>query len=206
MNAVHGGTGALGGAMLALGCVPLLARGPAAVRAAFAQAVLLAIVLAGRALQDAAWGELAGAVALLAAGAGVLRLRPTAGGREAAGGWGAVLAGLGLVVLGSAAGRQAALLQDAAMRDTLGLGLAVLLLGLLAASLRRDTAARGAAAASALHGVALAALGLPTGTGVGAGPVVLGVAALVALGATGLAPRPAAVPTEPAPDAIGHEA
>lgn len=198
---MHGGAGVLGGAVLALGCVPLLARGPAAVRAAFAQAVLLALALAGRALEGAAWGELAGAVALLAAGAGMLRLlRP--GGGDAAGGWGAVLAGLGLVVLGAAAGRQAALLQDAAMRDALGLGLTVLLLGLLAASLRRDAATRAAAAASALHGVALAALGLPAG----AGMVALAVAALVGLLAAGLAPRPAAVPTEPAADRIGHEA
>ncbi|MGI3777790.1 MAG: hypothetical protein ACRYGC_10915 [Janthinobacterium lividum] len=205
MNGVHGGAGVLGGAVLALACVPLLARGPAAVRAAFAQAVLLALALAGRALEGAAWGELAGAVALLAAGAGMLRLlRP--GGGDAAGGWGAVLAGLGLVVLGAAAGRQAALLQDAAMRDTLGLGLTVLLLGLLAASLRRDMATRAAAAASALHGVALAALGMPARGGVGAGTVALAVAALVALLAAGLAPRPAAAPTEPAADGIGHEA
>ncbi|MGI4976781.1 MAG: hypothetical protein ACRYG6_07540 [Janthinobacterium lividum] len=204
MNAVHGGAGVLGGAVLALGCVPLLGRGPTVVRAAFAQAVLLAVVLAVRALEDAAWSDLAGAVALVAAGAGLLRLR--SGGGDATGGWGAVLAGLGLVVLGAAAGRQAALLQDAAMRDTLGLGLTVLLLGLLAASLRRDTATRGAAAASALHGVALAALGLPARGGVGAGPVALAVAALVALLAAGLAPRPAAVPTEPAADGIGQEA
>ncbi len=224
MSAAHDGAGLLGGAMLALGCLPLLARRPAAIRAVFAQAALLAAVLAGRGLAAASWRELAGAAALLAAGAWTLRLRfmPEARdavpgrGDERTGGWGAVAAGLALVVLGAAAGRQAALLQEASLRDTLGLALPVLLLGLLAASLRHDPAVRGAAMVSALHGVALAALGPAAdavgmgGSGMGAGPVALAVAALSGLLVAAFAVRPAAgthpAAAGPADGGIGHRA
>jgi len=237
MNRAHDAAGLLGGAMLALGCVPLLARGAAtAGRAATAPAVLLALVLAGRGLADAAGGELAGAAALAALGLSVLprllrttpasaqaRASAQAGASEQTSGrWRRAAAGLGLVVLGAAAARGAALLQGAAIRDTLGLALPAMLLGLLAVSLRREAAVRVAAMASALHGVVLAALALPDG---GAGPAVFvgapAVAALLALtfaggqagaaGRTGLAgPEPAADSRDPGPertgDWIGHEA
>jgi hypothetical protein len=166
----HDAAGLLDGAVLALGCVPLLARqAVSAVRAAMAQAVLLALALAGRGLADAAWGDLAGTAALAALGAGVLPrlLRAGAGAGAAsalASGRGRrAVAGLALVLLGAAAAREGALLQGAAVRDTLGLALPAVLLGLLAASLRREAAIRGAALASALHGVVLAALALPEG-------------------------------------------
>jgi len=162
----HDAAGLLDGAVLALGCVPLLARqAVSAVRAAMAQAVLLALALAGRGLADAAWGDLAGTAALAALGAGVLPrlLRAGAASALASGRGRRAVAGLALVLLGAAAAREGALLQGAAVRDTLGLALPAVLLGLLAASLRREAAIRGAALASALHGVVLAALALPEG-------------------------------------------
>lgn len=166
MSGSHDAAGLLDGAVLALGCVPLLARqAVSAVRAAMAQAVLLALALAGRGLADAAWGDLAGTAALAALGAGVLPrlLRAGAASALASGRGRRAVAGLALVLLGAAAAREGALLQGAAVRDTLGLALPAVLLGLLAASLRREAAIRGAALASALHGVVLAALALPEG-------------------------------------------
>ncbi len=181
MTGAGDAAGLLGGAVLALGCVPLLAGEAAtAVRAATAQAVVLALALAGRAVSDAAWGELAGALALAALGLGALPrlLRGGTAGARGAGRWRRAAAGLGLAVLGAAAAHGAALLQEAALRDTLGLALPTTLLGLLAASLRRAAAVRGAAIASALHGVVLAALALPDG---GAGPAVFVAAPAVAM-------------------------
>ncbi len=194
MTGGHDAAGLLGGAVLALGSVPLLARQAAsAVRAAMAQAVLLALALAGRGLADAAWGDLAGTVALAALGAGVLPrlLRAGAGTAPAvASGRGRrAVAGLALVLLGAAAAREGALLQGAAVRDTLGLALPAVLLGLLAASLRREAAIRGAALASALHGVVLAALALPEGGAETAVFVAAPVLAMLAVAALAVGPE-----------------
>ena len=182
MSGVHDAAGLLGGAVLALGCVPLLAREAAsAVRAAAVQAVVLALVLAARGASGAAWGELAGALALAALGLGalprLLRGSTALAPARAQGRWRRTAAGLGLVVLGAAAAHGAALLQQAAPRDMLCLALPTTLTGLLAASLRRAAAIRGAALASALHGVVLAALALPDG----AGPAVFVAAPVLAM-------------------------
>lgn len=78
-----------------------------------------------------------------------------------AGGWTSAVLGLALVALSASVARDAALMQPPAIRSALTFALPAVLLGLLAATLRRSAPIRVSGLAGAMNGVLLAACGVP---------------------------------------------